>query len=318
VDGRRRSVVSVTSVTSLFGSPAAEITLDRVQALVDQTPEETLTVEYKREYTRQVVTSVAAMANTYGGLILVGVTEEEGDDRLVGVPLGTVDQIVNGCHDLLEPPWHPEIITLPLPGQPEAQVIVLRVDPARAPRPLLVKGAAPIRLHGRNAVADRSRLAQLFTVTPASVLRPAVGEVPLPMMPTPRTVGGWPEPLTDDFVLRSGLMLPVEAAATWLPLSETAVDRFILALNHCAIRGVLGQWGEALQGSGPVPFRQSGLNRSHHLRLVSEEITSGGEIRPAEAVAVVHLPDGYGTPKRCHRSRRRCSRSQPHHRGTPR
>ena len=39
----------------------------------------------------------------------------------------------------------------------------MRIDAARAPRPLLISGAAPVRLQGRNATADRSRLAQLFS-----------------------------------------------------------------------------------------------------------------------------------------------------------
>ncbi|MFF7603276.1 AlbA family DNA-binding domain-containing protein [Streptomyces mirabilis] len=97
--------------------------------------------------------SVAAMANSYGGLILVGVTESNVDDRVVGVPEGTIVQIVNGCHQTLEPPWVPEIVPLPLPETDGRMVLVVRVDPAKASRPLLVQDAAPMRLHGRNSVA---------------------------------------------------------------------------------------------------------------------------------------------------------------------
>jgi hypothetical protein len=67
--------IPVTSVTSLFNSPAADITLDHVRELVSQNLPESLTLEYKETYSPGLVTSVAAMANSYGGLILVGVTD---------------------------------------------------------------------------------------------------------------------------------------------------------------------------------------------------------------------------------------------------
>ena len=103
-------------MTSLFSSPAADITLDQVRELVSQNLPESLTLEYKETYSPGLVTSVAAMANSYGGLILVGVTDQAQPNRLVGVPEATVVQIVNACHDKLEPPWEPQIIPVALGG----------------------------------------------------------------------------------------------------------------------------------------------------------------------------------------------------------
>ena len=113
-----------------------------------------------------MVKSVAAMANSYGGLILVGVTDQPGPGRLAGVPEQALVQIVNACHEQLEPPWQPEIVPVPLTAEAGGRyILVMRIDAARAPRPLLISGAAPVRLQGRNATADRSRLAQLFSET---------------------------------------------------------------------------------------------------------------------------------------------------------
>ncbi|MFD4527280.1 helix-turn-helix domain-containing protein [Streptomyces sp. NPDC058470] len=139
------------------------MTLERVRELVAVGQPESLTLEYKEKYTPRVPVSVAAMANSYGGLILVGVTERDMDDRITGGPEGAIVDIVNGFHQTLEPPWVPEIIPVTLPETDGLMVLVVRVDPAKAPGPLLIKGAAPIRLHGRNSVADRSRLTQLIT-----------------------------------------------------------------------------------------------------------------------------------------------------------
>jgi predicted HTH transcriptional regulator len=138
-----------------------------VRELVSQNLPESLTLEYKETYSPGLVTSVAAMANSYGGLILVGVTDQAQPNRLVGVPEAAVVQIVNACHDKLEPPWEPQIIPVALGIGSQSYVLVVRVDPTRAPRPVLIDGHAPIRLQGRNAKADRGRLAQLFSETSA-------------------------------------------------------------------------------------------------------------------------------------------------------
>jgi predicted HTH transcriptional regulator len=140
----------VTSTTSLFACSAADVTLERVKELVGQDQPESLTLEYKEKYTPGLVKSVAAMANTYGGLILVGVTDHPGPGRLAGVPEAAVVQVVNACHERLEPPWQPEIIPVPMMEDSAGRyVLVIRIDPARVPRPLLLDGAAPIRLRCR-------------------------------------------------------------------------------------------------------------------------------------------------------------------------
>ena len=81
---------------------------------------ESLTLEYKEKYSPSLVKSVAAMANSYGGLILVGVTDQPGPGRLAGVPEQALVQIVNACHEQLEPPWQPEIVPVPLTAEAEA------------------------------------------------------------------------------------------------------------------------------------------------------------------------------------------------------
>ena len=40
-------------------------------------------MEHKEKFSLSLVKSVAAMANTYGGLIVVGVTDQKQDDRIV-------------------------------------------------------------------------------------------------------------------------------------------------------------------------------------------------------------------------------------------
>ena len=222
---------------SLFACSPADVTLERVRELVGQDLAESLTLGYKEKYSPSVVKSVAAMANSYGGLILVGVTDQSGPGRLAGVPEQALVQIVNACHEQLEPPWQPEIVPVPLTAEAGGRyILVMRIDAARAPRPLLISGAAPVRLQGRNATADRSRLAQLFSETPAP-LRGGGRRLNPPDLPA--AAGGTP---SADFVSRTGLLIPAGDAATWRRLSERAVETLADALNNSPLQQALMGW----------------------------------------------------------------------------
>lgn len=275
----------MVSTLSLLACARTEVTLDRVATLVGQAPSESLTLEYKEKFSPQLVKSVAAMGNTYGGLIIVGVTDRPQDDRLVGAVAGTVEQIVNSCFERLEPPFEPEIIELALPGGTGRSVVVIRVHPDRAPRPLLVEGRAPVRLHGRNAVADRARLRQLFDESPA-----------------PRQVDGWIPPPnlsqvgTDDprpaVLLRSGLRVPVGEAVTWRALSERSTAALARALDAAPLTRAAAAWCAELGLPAPHGFRLIGHNRARRLRLVASA-RDGRHL--VQAVAELQLPPTYGS-----------------------
>lgn len=252
--------------------------------LVGQDQPESLTLECKEKFSPGLVKSVAAMANTYGGLILVGVRDKLGPDRLAGVPEQAVVQIVNACHEKLEPPWQPEIIPVRISGDEGAQfVLVVCVDPAKAPRPVLIDGAAPIRLQGRNATADRARLGQLFT-EPAPALRGTGRRLPVPELPA--TSDGTP---AADFILRSGLLAPLDDAAAWRPLSERAVEDLADALNNSPLQRILLGWCGDMRIGGFDPFRRSGYNRARHARL-AWRAAAVESLYPVEAVAAAELP----------------------------
>lgn len=289
------AIPAMSGATSLFATPATEITLERIRELVNQTPNETLTVEYKQEFSRSLVKTVAAMANSYGGLIIVGITEEPAESRVVGVPGATATQIVDACHDSLEPPWQPEIVQVPIPGT-DTYILVVRVDAAGAPRPLLMQGTAPVRLHGRNATADRHRLAQLFTE--AAPAFQAVGRaLSPPNLPESQKVSGSEQPVPVDFIVRSGLLLPLDEAATWKPLSEKGVDLLAETLNKSPIVSALGYWCNKFGIQGVNTFDRRGFNRARHARLAWQGVTDNPEVpHPIEAIVDVHLPDRYGVP----------------------
>ncbi len=92
----------------LFHVPPTEVTLDLVQDFINLKIREGLTVEYKRAGDKPIE-AVAALANTYGGLLFVGVDEGEKGvpSEIRGVPLGEKEKLVNQMGMGFAPHGHP-------------------------------------------------------------------------------------------------------------------------------------------------------------------------------------------------------------------
>ncbi|MFD8288013.1 helix-turn-helix domain-containing protein [Streptomyces lavendulae] len=275
--------------TSLFAASAADLTIERIRALAARPDQvESLTLEFKREYSKSLVTTIAAMANTYGGLILVGITDkaEPGTDRVVGVDAqDTIDKIASSCREKFDPPWEPTFIPVPFDDGSGLSVVVIRVDANTAPRPLLIDLKAPIRLSGQNSTADRDRLLKLAREEPTVDVLPMGQGLMAPSLN--RNNEGEP---AEDFVLRTGINLPMGDAGAWRPLSERAVNALAEALDHSALPGALRHLGQGSidQFRG---FHPLGHNRSRTARLVWQGGSPGRKVQhPVEAVVTISLP----------------------------
>jgi hypothetical protein len=285
--GCRKREDPMSSPTSLLACSAADVTLERVQDLLEQNLLEGRNLEYKEQFSSRLVETVAAMANTYGGIVLVGVDSTR---HLVGVPESTVDQIANACHEKLEPPWEPEIISLPLAAGEDSFLLVLRVQTERAPRPVLIDGKAFIRLTGRNAPADRGQLARLFAEANQET-RWTRAILPPPQLPT-----GSDGAVSVDFTVRTGLIVPLGEAAVRRPFSERGIELLIAALKRSPLRSVLFAWARQLPNGSLMDFRRQGFNRAHHARLVWKVGINKSLPSPIEVVVVANMPDQYATP----------------------
>lgn len=166
-----------------------EISWEAVEQFLSLREEEREWLEYKREVSDEAVKAIAAMANTNGGLILIGVEESrEGrgstgrPGQVVGVPPEARMRLEHQCRDLLDPPFIPEIRMVevpagalgeghePEPGSPR-YLLVVRVDPERAPsRPVIFRtgqaGKVLIRRGASSVEADPRTLRNLFAAPP--------------------------------------------------------------------------------------------------------------------------------------------------------
>ncbi len=171
-------------VHRLFTAPVDEVTEDLLRDFLAQQIREGHIVEYKKVVTNEVVEVIASYANTFGGLVLIGVETRAAPDRdlpgdVPGVPPDQKEALVNKINQLLDPPWwSPEVIQVPWASTGNV-VLVVRVDAATAPRPVMYQGYFPVRMDGRKAKADR-RLAKLLL----DEARPPVDAAPTrPSMP---------------------------------------------------------------------------------------------------------------------------------------
>lgn len=193
---------------------------------------ESLTLELKREPSKGVVRTVAAMANSDGGVVLVGVDEDaRGSGRLVGLAGPQVEQTVNQLRNLLPPDSQPEIVSVAIPGTPRV-VLVVRVNADNFPRPVVVGGAVWVRTYGQTVGATRDQIRGLARESESSSdARPALAG---PRLDVP-DLQMWNDgrKLTSLRVY-GHLSLPRRAAhQPWL--STAAQDAFLLALVSSAV-----------------------------------------------------------------------------------
>ena len=226
-------------VHRLFTAPADEVTEGLVRDFLAQQVREGRFVEYKGIVAPEVVEVIASYANTFGGLVVIGVENAAAPDKdlpgnVPGVRPDQKEALVNKVNELLDPPWWcPEVIQVPW-GVNGQVVLVVRVDAATAPRPVMYHGRFPVRMDGRKGNADR-RLVKLL-----------LDEARPPVAATPERPGRPPTLYLSPF---HNAVIPAEAApqlvirlATTLPLWPTARVRVLS-------REVTGAVIQVLRGS---------------------------------------------------------------------
>ncbi|WP_157519380.1 ATP-binding protein [Herbidospora mongoliensis] len=173
--------------SSLHDVPSSQITYEVVRDFVLTAEQndlltESITLELKLKRSgNNVADAVAAMSNTDGGLVLVGVSEEEtGEARFKGISQRDFEGLVAHLRDLL-PRALPEGIPVRIPNTTKL-IGVFRVDADAVPHPVLVKGTILYRIPGHNVPADRQRVLDLVARDQAAQeLKSPAGAINFPL-----------------------------------------------------------------------------------------------------------------------------------------
>jgi hypothetical protein len=142
--------------------PASGIHAGVLEKFLKEGHPESNTHEYKLVgATKRLPEVVSALANTYGGVVIIGVPDEWGGDFAT---LGNVDatsesRIVDQLIGDLDPNWLPIFIPVEVDGH---RLLVLKVDAGDAPRPLLAGGRGYLKREKRKVPASWFDLRALY------------------------------------------------------------------------------------------------------------------------------------------------------------
>jgi hypothetical protein len=158
---------------SIFTKPLADITIDDITGFLSLKEPEGQRVEYKTEFPQkneEFAKSIAALANTEGGVMLIGV-EVDAQNRpikLEGIPSSNQlhDRVVNICASRIRPRILPEIKVLDMPESKDHSVVFIRIPQSiQAPHQLLSydgEPLIPLRMGAKAVRADLTAIENLL------------------------------------------------------------------------------------------------------------------------------------------------------------
>ncbi|WP_019066181.1 AlbA family DNA-binding domain-containing protein [Streptomyces hokutonensis] len=276
----------------LFQVPSTEVTLPLVEDFINLKIRESLTVEYKRAGDKPIE-AVAALANTYGGLLFVGVAEGDKGvpSEITGVPLGEKERLVNQMGTSFDPPWSPEVIEVPCNEQGDKVVLVVRIDRATVPRPIVLNGSIFVRLDARNEKANRQMMRMLLDdpnsqpePRPSAATRSLYRHESLFV-----NVGNNP-----DVALRASSALPLWQGRERTRFPSGLAGKVTEALQDTGAHLLLGRLGLALVDGGQVTLTSwqllAATSRRVKLRISTSGADGSAPSRPgAQLVCTVSL-----------------------------
>jgi hypothetical protein len=289
----------MTTWYSLLACAQADVTIERIASLVASTGTEPLTVDFKEKADARIAECVASMANAYGGLVLVGITDT--DRKIVGVKIETLAHVADMLTTRLDPgDWLPEMFEVPIgDDQPGRYILVIRIKPEAAPRPVMVQRTKqhggdgifwiPVRRPGGTRQATHTEMAALFADQPAARARQGSWEVDAPQIPS------GPDGMPDraiDMILRSGISATPGPACPGRPLSETVIANLAAFLDKSPLERTLFSL-TGLSSAGVYNTHRRGRPNTSGTATLVWQIASG-EIPPFQIVLRVVAPYQYG------------------------
>jgi hypothetical protein len=273
-------------VTSLYDLPPDRVDFAAIEAFLSgafasDLATESRTLELKqRPSGSNVIEAVAAMANSDGGMVLVGVADNGPiEDRLVGISQKQFDGLVNQIRTLLPSPL-PEVIPRAIPDSANL-IVVIRVDSEAWSHPVVVGGRVLVRVPGASVPADRSMIVTLASRDGTEAVGrtvPAAAMLPHDPMRYPFWQEGDEPHLT--LRLRSGLGLPRRAAERpWLP--TVAKEALLRSLRAGPLPD--GLWASALPDPETelgAPWRIDQARSTSFRAIAPGDLSAGRPGRP--------------------------------------
>jgi hypothetical protein len=150
----------------IYTSPIEQVSWAAVEAFCAQGVVESPLLDYKIDFPNDLGRTIAAMANTLGGIIIIGV-DEQADGKpvlpIAGVTLqpGLAEKITNIVLDSLTPPVFPEVAVCPDVSGAKAVVVVRIPQSPESPHAIRSNTRVYLRTGNRNKPEDLATLEQV-------------------------------------------------------------------------------------------------------------------------------------------------------------
>ncbi len=154
---------------NLFTVPIREITYEGVKSFCEQGIHEGISLDYKKNFNpdnKKLARSICAFANTYGGLILIGVDEDKDNKPktpFIGIDhkKGFEDKITSIILDHISPPIIETEIHVCDPVEDKTFVVIRVPQSNKTPHAIYNQTKAYIRTGSRNKQEDLETLATM-------------------------------------------------------------------------------------------------------------------------------------------------------------
>lgn len=150
----------------IYTTPIDQINWAAVEAFCAQGVVEGTYLDYKIDFPNDLARTIAAMANTLGGIIIIGV-DEQADGKpvlpIAGVALqpGVAEKVTNTVLDSLTPPVFPEVAVCP-DGSGTRAVVVIRIPQSpESPHAIRSNTRVYLRTGNRSKPEDLATLEQI-------------------------------------------------------------------------------------------------------------------------------------------------------------
>lgn len=140
---------------TIYQKPINEITWADVEAFCSQGIPENAVLDYKSDFPANLENTASAMANTYGGIILIGVPDDKQNKPLLPVPgianePRLADRVTNICISNINPPLVPEIAVCENAGKTRAVIVVRIAESHETPHAISHNTRIYLRTGNRN------------------------------------------------------------------------------------------------------------------------------------------------------------------------
>ena len=156
----------------IFNKPLNELKSDDIKIFCEKQIKEGFNLDYKKDFPTDLAKTISAFANTFGGVIVIGI-EEDGDGKpklpVIGIPFenGLDLKVTNIILDNINPPLFPEIGVVEFTkGQDKRAVVIIRIAQSdETPHTINNKKSVYIRTENRNKqeeIATMEEIGWLF------------------------------------------------------------------------------------------------------------------------------------------------------------